>query len=59
LPLVATLVSFGCRLALSHGAQQVELTDLSAPGTPLHDAALATGARPWSRVVTRCVSGGP
>jgi hypothetical protein len=58
-PLVATLVSFACRLALSHGAQHVELTDLSAPGTPLHEAALATGARPWSRVVTRCVSAAP
>jgi GNAT superfamily N-acetyltransferase len=54
-PLVAALVAFGCRLALSHGAQSVELTDLSPPGTPLHDAALATGARPWSRVVTRSV----
>lgn len=53
LPLVATLVSFGCRLAASHGAQYVELTDLSAPGTELYGAALAAGARPWSRVVTR------
>jgi GNAT superfamily N-acetyltransferase len=52
-PLVATLVSFGCRLALSHGAQFVELTDLSAPGSELHDAILAAGARPWSRVVLR------
>jgi GNAT superfamily N-acetyltransferase len=52
-PLVATLVSFGCRLAVSHSAQFVELTDLSAPGTELHRAVLAAGASPWSRVVLR------
>ena len=49
--LVASLVALGCRFAESRGASRVELTDLSAPGTALHDAALATGARPWSRVV--------
>jgi GNAT superfamily N-acetyltransferase len=53
LPYVEPLVRLGCRLALSQGAPHVELTDLSAPGTPLHDAALASGARPWSRVVAR------
>jgi GNAT superfamily N-acetyltransferase len=52
-PLVAPLVALARRLALSRGAAQVELTDLSGPGTELHDAALATGARPWSRVVTK------
>jgi hypothetical protein len=54
-PLVAALVEHGTRLAASHGAQYVELTDLSAPGTELHAAVLATGAAPWSRVVTRLV----
>jgi GNAT superfamily N-acetyltransferase len=51
LPFVEPLVRLGCRLALSQGAPHVELTDLTAPGTPLHDAALAAGARAWSRVV--------
>jgi GNAT superfamily N-acetyltransferase len=50
---VASLVGLGCRMALAQGAPHVELTDLSAPGTELHEAALSTGARPWSRVVTR------
>ena len=52
-PLVGPLVAMGCRLALMQGAATVELTDLTAPRTPLYDAALATGARPWSRVVAR------
>jgi GNAT superfamily N-acetyltransferase len=52
-PFVAPLVALGCRMALAQGAPHVELTDLSAPGTDLHGAALSTGARPWSRVVTR------
>jgi GNAT superfamily N-acetyltransferase len=50
---VAPLVALACRLALSRAAPHVELTDLSAPGTELHDAALATGASVWSRVVAR------
>lgn len=54
-PLVAPLVALGCRLATSRGAPTIELTDLSAPGTALHDAAIAAGARPWSRVVTKLV----
>jgi GNAT superfamily N-acetyltransferase len=54
-PLVAALVGHGTRLAASHGAQYVELTDLSAPGTELHTAVLDAGAVPWSRVVTRLV----
>jgi ribosomal protein S18 acetylase RimI-like enzyme len=52
-PLVAPLVALGCRLALARGAPTVELTDLTAPGTALFDGALAAGAYPWSRVVTR------
>jgi len=52
-PLVAPLMALGCQLALSRGAVHVELTDLSAPGTDLHDAALAAGARAWSRLVTK------
>ncbi|HEY6459532.1 MAG TPA: hypothetical protein VIY73_05250, partial [Polyangiaceae bacterium] len=52
-PFVAALVSLGCRLAQGQGAPLVELTDLSAPGTELHAAALATGAQPWSRVVVK------
>jgi GNAT superfamily N-acetyltransferase len=51
--LVAPLVAAGCRFAAERGAARVELTDLSAPGTPLHDAAITLGAAPWSRVVTR------
>jgi hypothetical protein len=52
-PFVHTLVALACRLALSGAAPMLELTDLSAPGTELHAAAIATGAVPWSRVVTR------
>jgi GNAT superfamily N-acetyltransferase len=52
-PLVGPLVALACRLALTRGASQVELTDLSPPGTELHEAVLATGARAWSRVVTK------
>jgi len=51
--LVAPLVALARRLATSRGAPQVELTDLSAPGTDLHDATLTAGARVWSRLVTR------
>ncbi len=53
LPIFAPLVALGCRMATSQGAQHVELTDLSAPGTDLYEAALAVGAVPWSRVVTK------
>lgn len=52
-PLVAELVELGVQIASRWGASTLEITDLSAPGTPLHDAALRTGASPWSRVVTR------
>jgi GNAT superfamily N-acetyltransferase len=53
LALLAPLVALGCRFAESRGAVRVELTDLSAPGTDLYEAALAIGARPWSHVVQR------
>jgi GNAT superfamily N-acetyltransferase len=52
-PFVGPLVALACRLAAAQGAPLVELTDLSAPGTPLHAAALAAGAVPWSRVVVK------
>lgn len=52
-PLVAPMVALACRMALSQGAPLVELTDLSAPGTPLHDAALAAGAQAWSSVMLK------
>ena len=52
-PLVAPLVALGCRLAAAQRVQHVEVTDISAPGTELHDAVLATGACPWSLVVTK------
>jgi GNAT superfamily N-acetyltransferase len=53
LPLVAALVGLASRLAASRGAASMEVTDLSGPGTPLYEAALAAGARPWSRIVTK------
>jgi GNAT superfamily N-acetyltransferase len=52
-PIVAALAGLACRLATSRGAAHVELTDLSSPCTELYDAAIAVGARPWSRIVTR------
>jgi GNAT superfamily N-acetyltransferase len=51
--MVLPLVAFGCRLAAQRGAPSVELTDLTAPGSPLNDAAIAAGGRAWSRVVAR------
>ncbi len=53
LALLAPLVALGCRFAEARGAARVELTDLSAPGSDLYEAALAIGARPWSHVVQR------
>jgi GNAT superfamily N-acetyltransferase len=53
--LVGPLLDAGARFAASRGAARVEFLDLTAPGTVLHDAVLAVGARPWSRVVTRAV----
>lgn len=52
-PLVAPLVRLGRRLAFLRGAATLELTDLDPPSGPLHEGALATGARPWSRIVER------
>jgi GNAT superfamily N-acetyltransferase len=52
-PLVAPLVRLGRRLAYARGAATLELTDLDPPTGPLHGGALATGARPWSRIVER------
>ncbi|HXX67228.1 MAG TPA: GNAT family N-acetyltransferase [Polyangiaceae bacterium] len=54
-PVVQAIVAWGCRWAASQGAHYAELTDLSAPGTELYDAALAIGARPWSRLVIRVI----
>lgn len=54
-PVVQAIVAWGCRWAAAQGAHYAELTDLSAPGTELYDAALAIGARPWSRLVIRVV----
>jgi GNAT superfamily N-acetyltransferase len=51
---VVPLVALACRLALMRGATQVELTDLSPPGTELHNAVLQMGACAWSRIVTKC-----
>jgi GNAT superfamily N-acetyltransferase len=56
-PIVVPLVALACRIAGMRGAATMELTDLTAPGTPLYEAVLATGARPWSRVVARHVTG--
>ncbi len=55
-PCVAALVALGSRLAASRGAPTMELTDLTPPRSALYEAALATGARPWSRVVERSVA---
>jgi hypothetical protein len=56
-PIVGPLVGLACRIAMQRGAATMELTDLTAPGTPLYEAVIATGARPWSRVVARLVPG--
>jgi ribosomal protein S18 acetylase RimI-like enzyme len=56
--LVPPLLALACRLAAPRGAPTIELTDLSAPGTPLYTAALASGAAPWSRLVSRFVPRG-
>lgn len=57
LPLIAPLVALGARLAAASDAPTMEITDLTPPGTPMYDAVLRLGARPWSRVVTRFVPG--
>jgi GNAT superfamily N-acetyltransferase len=50
---VAPLLAITRRLAAECTAPTTELTDLSAPGTPLFDATIALGGRPWSRVLCR------
>jgi len=52
-PLVATLVGYASTIAARWGAMTLEVTDLGPPGSALHNAALACGLAPWSRVVTR------
>lgn len=52
-PLMAPMVRLGRRLALLRGAATLELTDLDPPRGPLHEGAIMTGARPWSRIVER------
>jgi hypothetical protein len=52
-PVVASLIALACRQALVQGAARVEVADLSAPNTELNAAALAAGAVPWSRVMTK------
>lgn len=52
-PLMGPLVRLGRRLAHLRGAATLELTDLDPPSSPLHEGALAAGARPWSRIVER------
>ncbi len=52
-PYLRALVPFAAHIATTWGARTLEISDLSAPGTPLHRAALASGARPWSRVVSK------
>jgi hypothetical protein len=57
--LVPPLLALACRLAAPRGAPRIELTDLSAPGTPLYTATLASGATPWSRLVSLSVPSRP
>lgn len=51
--IMAAFVKLGRRLAVMRGAATLELTDLDGPNALLNSAALATGARPWSRIVER------
>ncbi len=50
---MAALVRIAVEVARGRGARGLEITDLSGPGTPMHDAALLAGARPWSRIVAK------
>ena len=52
-PLMEAMVPFAAQVATSWGAKTMEISDLSAPGTELHDATLATGAKPWSAIMAR------
>jgi GNAT superfamily N-acetyltransferase len=53
---VAALVALGSRMAATRGAPTMELTDLTPPGTGLYEAARATGAAAWSRVVEKVIA---
>jgi GNAT superfamily N-acetyltransferase len=55
-PLVAPLIAYAQRVAHQAGAATVELTDLPPPGSALHQAAMASGGMPWSRIVTKGLS---
>jgi GNAT superfamily N-acetyltransferase len=50
---VSALVALASRMAASRGAPTMELTDLTAPGTAIYQAAMGAGAKAWSRVVER------
>jgi hypothetical protein len=52
-PLLPPLIRLGLRIAFLRGAATLELTDLDPPACPLHEAVMATGGRPWSRIVER------
>jgi GNAT superfamily N-acetyltransferase len=52
-PIVRAMLPFAAQVATSWGAQVLEVSDLGPPGTPLHDATLAAGARRWSTVVAK------
>jgi GNAT superfamily N-acetyltransferase len=52
-PVVRPLIELGRRVAAFFGARWVELVDLTAPHTPLFEAARAAGGVPWSRIVCR------
>jgi GNAT superfamily N-acetyltransferase len=53
--LMAAMVKGAGERALALAASTLELVDLSAPGTPLHRATSATGARAWSQVLARVI----
>lgn len=54
-PYLRELARTAARLSIYRGARRMELTDIDAPGEPLHTAALALGARLWSRVEQRTI----
>ncbi|CAN5252497.1 hypothetical protein BH09MYX1_BH09MYX1_42900 [soil metagenome] len=54
-PFLRTLIDLGAHVARRHGARTLEVTDLSPPGTPLHETAMSKGGVAWSRIVVRLV----
>lgn len=52
---VAPMVSLAASFARAGGAPGMEIVDLTAPRTPLYEACLSIGARPWSRIIQRPV----